>query len=179
MEVVIERSIRWNKGAYMAPVSLVQPVSVPVQPVVVPVTTEPVESGNGHSKLSRRPLTEAEEALIEAEFVKLNGIFEPKNKDCTRIRNLLPQEVTVFQVSGHVSRLHKRVAAGILILPQMRSYEIAIKAHRQHWLTYKGEKYEAMRERVPVIEPPRQARRPKFTVRVAPQTDKRPRHKVL
>ena len=178
VDIVIERRVHWNRAAYKA-----APTSVPeVKREVVeaklaprPAQTRDTDKAlNKHEALYRRPLTPQEETVIKVEFLKLNGVFEPLRKDCTRIKNLLGDEVSVFQVSGYVTRLHKMAVAGDLEMRDRRAYLATLRSHRKHWLTYEGEKYDEMREAAKAT-----ARQPKFGIRVEPEREKAPRHKVL
>lgn len=155
MELVIERRVCWNRKkaketpAKETPKATRTPGgrsnSSPRR--VRKANGAETSAGNKHAKNFQRPLTEREEKVIQREFLKLNGIFEPNRKDCTRICGLLPEEVTVFQVSGHVTKLHRAAKSGELEMPDRRAYLANIRDHQRHWLTYKGEKYDQMRER--------------------------------
>ena len=120
-----------------------------------------------------RPLTDKEETLIQREFVRLNGIFDPNKKDCTRIKNLLGEEISVFQVSGYVTKLHRQAMAGELEMGDRRAYLAALKSHRKHWLTYQGEKYDEMRARIEA-----NGRKPKFAARPEPIAASSSRHRM-
>jgi hypothetical protein len=170
VEIVIDRKILWNPkaGAKVAPA----PVRVAVVPKTMPSNS--TVALNKHATLAKRDLEVHEMSIITGEFLKLNGIFEPLKKDCTRIRNLLDDSVSVFQVSGYVFKLHRLVQSGKLEVTDKRAYMAAIRAHRKHWLTYQGDKYNEMRERVEA-----NGRKPKFAVLASRGRDTKPRHKVV
>ena len=117
----------------------------PPRPQTIPINGDAL---NKHQVLYRRDLTDHEQTIIKVEFLKLNGIFESLKKDCTRIRAKLGNDVSVFQVSGFVTRLHQQVMAGELEVRDINAYRAAIRSHRKHWLTYEGDKYDEMRSRV-------------------------------
>ena len=157
-DMVIERRVCWNrsrtkakKKAEAVTASKVQAkVTTPGWAIRSPHRTPKSDTaGNKHARNFQRKLTEHEEALIKRAFLKLNGIFDPNKQDCSRIRDTLPapDEISVFQVSGYVTKLHRAAASGELELKDRRAYLTAIRAHRKHWLTYEGEKYDQMRER--------------------------------
>lgn len=98
---------------------------------------------NGHLRRRRRSLTNEERQIVRREFRRNNGIIE---KNCaSRIRDMLPSDVSVFQVVGAIVMLHREVKNGTLLLRDMAAYKAALTAHRDHWLTYRGEKYDQMR----------------------------------
>ena len=170
MDIVIERKVHWNRAAYQAvPAS---PVAVAVEAKRTARLTTPAAATVPHAVANfKRPLNEKEENIIKEEFLKLNGIFEPLKKDCSRIRALLADEITVFQVSGYVTKLHKLAVSGELELNDRRAYLANLKAHRKHWLTYQGEKYDEMRERVG-------GRKPQFAARPQPVYASVARHRM-
>jgi hypothetical protein len=166
---IARRAICWNK-AQRAPE---QAPSAPITVRVEPKLTTPAATAPHAVPRFSRPLTEKEEALIKREFIALNGIFEPLKKDCTRIKNLLGEEVSVFQVSGYVTKLHKLAREGTLELSDRRAYLATLRSHRKHWLTYQGEKYEEMRARIEA-----NGRKPRFAARPEPVTAGAPRHRM-
>lgn len=148
VDIVIERKVHWNRAAYKAaaPVETRREVVEAKRPSRPTQTRDSDVALNKHEALYKRPLTAQEETIIKTEFLKLNGVFEPLKKDCTRIKNLLGDEVSVFQVSGYVTRLHRLARAGELEMRDRRAYLATLRSHRNHWLTYEGEKYAEMRE---------------------------------
>lgn len=101
------------------------------------------QNGNGHKKNKKRLLTDKEKDIICSEFVKVNG--EIKEDVCVRIRAKLSPEISIFQVTGIVVQLHKKVKKGQLKLKNMRNYRKFIQGHRKHWTTYNSEKYQKMK----------------------------------
>jgi hypothetical protein len=137
---------------------------------------------NKHAITAKRPLTEQEQEVIRREFLKLNGIFEESKKDCTRIRNLLSDDVSVWQVSGYVVKLHQLAKAKELSMKDRRAYLSANRGHYKHWLSYNGAKYDEMREKSGVTlgkVMTLSARRPRFAVPATQVKETKPRHKVL
>ena len=152
MEIVIERKLHFNRKIQQA--------------VEVKKTPPPAESGNRHASTARRPLSDREKAFIRREFLKLNGVFDPNQKHCTRIKEALGDEVSVFQVSRYVTCLHNQAKSGDLEMTNRRAYLSTLRSHRNHWLTYNGEKYDEMRKKAdvkPVFAA--QIQRPKAGVR--------------
>ena len=166
MEVTIDRKVLWSRAAIPA-------AHAPTPQVIQKQVATTTKTSNHAGVNFKRSLTEQEEVTIKVEFLKLNGIFEPNKKDCTRIRNLIGGAVTVFQVTGYVTRLHKEVMSGELIVPNRATYLASLRSHRKHWLTYNGEKYNAMRAQVEAT-----GRKPKFTVRVPGERSPIRRHRM-
>ena len=106
---------------------------------------ENAEPLNKHVCKKVRSLTDAEKDLIRNEFLNLNGIFEESKKDCTRIRDRLSPDISVFQVSTYVLFLHRQVASGRLQVSDRRAYFSALRDRRKHWLTYRSDKYRRMK----------------------------------
>jgi hypothetical protein len=132
------------------------PVAVDTSPEPMATESPPVRrSGNGHKSLKHRALEPHEKDKIQSQlFIPHNGMI---GKDlCVDFKTQkLPGEVSIFQVTGYVTALHIRVAAGKLRVQDKRSYENFIKGHRNLWKTYDSEKYRAMRQ-------PNQHRTPEF-----------------
>ena len=146
MDIVVERRVNFNRKAYMAKKAGAKGSREVVEAIRSPHFT-PAKTTIAPSALiiAVRSLNRKEERLILREFLKLNGVFVPRNKDCSRIRALLPDDITVRQVSGYVTKLHKQAATGNLEMPDNRAYRATLRAHRKHWRTYSGDKYDAMR----------------------------------
>jgi hypothetical protein len=107
---------------------------------------KPARNGNGHLRLKKRELTDAERDTIRASFLKVNG--EIDEDSCLPIKAECGSEVTIFQVTGFVTYLHRQVAAGATKVRDIQSYESFLKAHRNLWATYDSPKYRAMRGKV-------------------------------
>ena len=133
------------------------PVLIPEAPVQV-LTLEPqateqpsppeTPSKNGHRIMKVRDLLVPEKDLIRDRlFLPNNGVIEKDLCVWFKAHNL-PDEVSIFQVTGYVTCLHGMVARGTLRVRDQRLYENHIKAHRCLWLTYNSPKYAAMRNRV-------------------------------
>jgi len=91
-------------------------------------------SGNGHKKAKTRKLYDWEKNIIRFEFIKLNGQIH--EDACLEIKNRLGKEVSIFQVTGFVTLLHKYVSLGKLSLPDMTSYVIHLKQKHKLWAQY-------------------------------------------
>ena len=108
----------------------------------------PAVALNRHKKAKTRNLTEDEKALIRNEFLKLNGIFLESKKDASRIKAMLPADVTVFQVSGEIFKLHRLVKEDKLRVDNRAAYFAALNKRRRRWATYKSERYRKLRDRI-------------------------------
>jgi hypothetical protein len=53
----------------------------------------------------------------------------------------MSKDISVFQITGQVVRLHRAVAKGEIALKNKRAYTAAIQAKRSKWMTYNSEKY--------------------------------------
>jgi hypothetical protein len=144
-----------------------EPVVVAVlDPPVVRVTESPpgkTPSKNGHKSLKIRDLFEPEKDKIKNElFIPNNGIIE-RDLCVTFKRQHMPEEVTIFQVTGYVTTLHGQVAKGVFRLRNQRAYEAAIEKHRALWNTYNTPKYIERRNRAQTHPPqPRMLPQPQF-----------------
>jgi len=105
-------------------------------------------NGNGHKKEKIRSLLDAEKDFIRTNFSALNG--QIKDDVCVEMKQnvAIGAEVGIFQVTGFVTYLHGRVAAGELILNDLPAYLEFIKGHRDLWARYNSPKYAAMRSNV-------------------------------
>ena len=76
--------------------------------------------GNGHEVAKKCKLFDWEKNYIRSQFINLNGII--KEDFCLPIHEKLGDEVSIFQVTGFVTLLHKYVREGELVLPDMNAY---------------------------------------------------------
>ncbi|MEM4251329.1 MAG: hypothetical protein QW828_05815, partial [Candidatus Bathyarchaeia archaeon] len=97
------------------------------------------KSGNGHKIAKKRALNDSERTKIRKFFWKKNGIIEEDE-----LKNLC-DDVSIFQVTGYVSLLHRLVASGTMKLPDQKIYEKHILERRNLWATYDSPKYKALR----------------------------------
>jgi hypothetical protein len=120
--------------------------SAPVDPSI-PAVARP-RNGNGHKKEKIRSLLDGEKDFIRTNFAALNG--QIKDDVCVEMKQnaAIGTEVGIFQVTGFVTYLHGRVAAGELILNDLPAYLEFIKGHRDLWARYNSPKYAAMRSNV-------------------------------
>lgn len=101
------------------------------------------KSGNGHVAAKVNNLSDPEKDLIRAEFIRLNG--EIAEDSCLPIRDKCRDTITIFQVTGFVTYLHKKVADGSIMVNDVTAYETYLQGHRKLWTTYDSAKYRAMR----------------------------------
>lgn len=100
-------------------------------------------NGNGHESKKKRPLTDPERNIIRSEFTALNGQIE--EDACVKIKERLDSEVSIFQVTGFVTYLHKEIAMGKDTVGDMDSYLEFLQEHRNLWARYNSDKYIKMR----------------------------------
>jgi hypothetical protein len=109
-----------------------------------------LRQGNGHRPAKIRPLSPNEKGLIEKFFSNKNGMI--KNDLCVRFKqHKLPEEISIFQVTGYIVTLHRRVAQGDLQIRDLKAYKEFMGYHRAVWKSYNSPKYWAMRKRFPKI----------------------------
>jgi len=102
-------------------------------------------TGNGHKSKKVRSLLDAEKDTIRAEFVAING--QIAEDACKPIHSKMDPEISIFQVTGFVTYLHSKVAAGALQLKDLSAYVEFLKGHRKLWATYDSPKYRALRQK--------------------------------
>jgi len=95
---------------------------------------------NHHSVAKRRPLSDDEKELIRNKFIAFNGMIS--NNLCTEMMKSLGEDISVFQVTGYIVTLHKKVMEGQIDLRDLKSYKNYLNAHRAKWATYKSAKYQ-------------------------------------
>lgn len=78
-------------------------------------------NGNGHEPMRKRSLTDAEKGKIRSYFMSLDG--KVTDDDCLLIRLALPDDVTIFQVTGVIVNLHRLVAQGQIKLRDYEGYQ--------------------------------------------------------
>lgn len=103
-------------------------------------------NGNGHTVGFKRKLNDDEKDFIRSEFMKLNGQFEDAKKSCTAMLPQMGDEITVWQVTGFVSYLHREIAAGRLQVGDMPAYMEFLEAHKKLWAQYNSSKYQKLRK---------------------------------
>ena len=115
-----------------------------------PATPAPVKkSGNGHKSAKVRELEDSEKDLIRSVFTSLNG--QITEDACKPILSKMDPVISIFQVTGFVSYLHRKVAEGVVILRDLSAYLEFLKQHRGLWATYNSPKYEALRARLVLV----------------------------
>jgi len=102
-------------------------------------------NGNGHKEAFKRKLNDPEKNFIRAEFMKLNGQFEDAKKSCTAMLPNMGVEITVWQITGFVSYLHREIAAGRFKVNDMPSYLSFLENHKKLWAQYNSPKYQKLR----------------------------------
>lgn len=127
------------------PLDFLDAALTPVQTPVVPK----IRNGNGHKVGKRRPLLDPERDSIRTFFMTKGGCIE--DDDCVEFHKGMGPgpgavpEVSIFQVTGFVTYLHKEVATGNITFPDMPKYLNWIQSHRDLWAQYNSPKYSGMR----------------------------------
>jgi len=116
--------------------SIVKPVSEKLDSSV---------SGNGHASTKTRKLYDDERDFIRTRFIELNGEFDDKKKYASELLETLGTDISVWQITGFVSALHREIAAGEMIVPNMPSYLSFLSNHRRMWARYNSIKYKNLR----------------------------------
>lgn len=100
------------------------------------------ERKNKHKRAKKRELLKEELSYIKRAFKKANG--QLSYGFCSKIRENLSPDISVFQVSGACRYFHAQVKSGKMSLKDMKAYKKFINAHRKKWKTYNSEKYQPL-----------------------------------
>jgi len=111
--------------------------------------TKAPRNGNGHAINIKRKLNDTEKNEIRADFTRLNGEYEDAKKSCTVLLPHMGSEITVWQVTGFVSFLHREIASNGFTVPDMASYLKFLGNHKKLWAQYNSPKYQALRAKNP------------------------------
>lgn len=115
-------------------------------PNVTPVPAIPKpRNGNGHLSLKKRKLTDNEKDHMRSFFRSKNGIFKEDDLVRFREKNLDP-EVSIFQVTGFMTLVHKDIAAGRFSVPNMGAYLEWMRGQRRLYARYNSPKYQRLRD---------------------------------
>lgn len=111
-------------------------------------------NGNGHEAKKKRDLTDGEKDTIRADFISVNGQF-PEDASLPIFKKLQAasqargdDDLSIFQITGFITKMHSYVASGELVLKNMSAYLTFLQGHRNLWATYNSEKYVALRAKV-------------------------------
>lgn len=110
-----------------------------------PSTTNSTRNGNGHAVGRKRKLNSPEKDNIRADFKRLNGEYEDQKKSCTALLPQMGNDITVWQITGFVSFLHREIAAGRFEVDDMDSYMKFLENHKWLWAQYNSKKYQTLR----------------------------------
>lgn len=102
------------------PVRIVLP-HTPTQNQTTLIETHVRPSRNGHKSEMVRKLNNTERDLFRTAFITKNGEFE--EDDCVVLKRRVSAEVAIFQVTGFISYLHRDVAQGRTVLPDLQRYK--------------------------------------------------------
>jgi hypothetical protein len=98
---------------------------------------------NGHYKaVVSRPLTEEERELIKERFLKLGGIIKEDATKC--LKKEIP-DVSIFQITGAIVGLHRKVRTGIIQVKDPLKYQSHINIKRQTWASWNSPKYQELK----------------------------------
>ena len=132
---MVRRKILWVPEARMADrharaasvvVQAKEPRAEQVQATVAGLVVP--KNGNGHKSLKVREMTDSEKRVLKSRFMHKNGEF--KLDDIVRFKNTAALDLSglsVFQLTGFVSSLHREVACGRIKLENPESYARWIK----------------------------------------------------
>jgi hypothetical protein len=106
-----------------------------------PTTTKELymKNKNHHAIAKVRPLSEGEIKKIRDRFIELDGVIP--DDTWADLKKTMSKDISVFQITGQVVRLHREVAQGTIALKNKRAYTAAIQARRDKWKTYNSKKY--------------------------------------
>lgn len=128
----VERVVNWDRDNAApeepeivpvppVPVQIVLPPAPPARPQATVIQTRVRRNGNGHKSAMVRKLNSEERNLFREAFIRKNGEFE--EDDCLVLKRRVSAEVAIFQVTGFISYMHRDVAQGRTILPDLQSYK--------------------------------------------------------
>jgi hypothetical protein len=112
--------------------------------IIPPVEPPSKRNGNGHKTAKKRKLTDQEKDQVREFFLLKSGMIG--DDDCVVHHKAMDQTVTIFQVTGFCTYLHKKVAMGDLTLTNLPGYIAWMQTRRDLWSQYDSPKYKAMRE---------------------------------
>jgi hypothetical protein len=77
-------------------------------------------TGNGHKVEKKRDLLDTERNFFRSTFIQKNGQIE--DDFCVGLKQLVDDDVAIFQITGFISYLHREVAQNHLELPDLQAY---------------------------------------------------------
>ena len=104
-----------------------------------------VKNKNHHPIAKVRPLNEAEISKIRDRFIELDGVIP--DDTWVELKKTMDKDISIFQITGQVVRLHREVTKGTITLKNKRAYTTALQAKRGKWMTYKSKKYQKFARR--------------------------------
>lgn len=124
--------------------AITQTATAPPPPAIKSSTSR---NGNGHTIGIKRKLNNTEKDNIRADFKRLNGEYEDQKKSCTALLPQMGTEITVWQITGFVSSLHREIAAGRagVLVNDMDAYLKFLENHKKLWAQYTSQKYQNLR----------------------------------
>jgi RNA polymerase sigma factor (sigma-70 family) len=113
---------------------------------LMPVKNPKVLSGNNHRISKVRDLTVNEKNRIRNElFIPANGMIS--SDACVAFKAKMSVDVTIFQITGQIVSLHRKVAKGEIILRRLDAYNRYLDNRRKLWASYDSPRYRKMRDR--------------------------------
>lgn len=88
---------------------------------------------NNHKKSKTRDFSEEEREYIKYKYINSNGKCEGL---CSKIKEELGPDISVFQVVGYTMFLHGQVKNGTINLKDTVSYKKVMQSHRKEWSKY-------------------------------------------
>jgi hypothetical protein len=130
-----------------------KPVIIRIKPVTMIKRTKPLiitkefymKNQNHHAIAKVRTLSEDEIKSIRNRFIELDGVIP--DDTWKKLKETMKEDVSVFQITGQVVKLHNEVKNGSIILKDKKAYLAAIQAKRNKWKTYNSPKYKLLAKR--------------------------------
>jgi hypothetical protein len=102
---------------------------------------------NGHKVAKVRDLRDDERARI------LNDLFLPNDGQistdaCVAFKQTMDPEIAIFQITGYIVGLHKKVREGHITIRNVESYNNYLRKRREMWASWKSSRYQALKEKL-------------------------------
>lgn len=94
--------------------------------------------GSNQKSEKKRKLQDWEKKTIEKDFIAHNGDMDGR---CSVLKEKFGSEISISQIRGVVSELHRKVKRKELRLRREERYNNEMEAKRELWTTYRSEKY--------------------------------------
>lgn len=107
----------------------------------------PIEARNGHKALKIRDLRDDEkERILNELFLPNNG--QISNDACVAFKKTVDPEIAIFQITGYIVGLHRKVKNGLITIENVKAYEEYLRKRREMWSSWKSSRYQALKEKL-------------------------------